>query len=65
MGHTVTLYSFRGEMFSVLCFVDFCLCFFFRQGEVAKAEGGYEGMERSVGLGCMVWNCQRINKSLK
>lgn len=50
-----------------LCFVllIFVSVFFLYAGAVAKAESGYEGMERSVGLGYMVWNCQRINKEFK
>lgn len=29
-----------------------------------EAEGRYEGMEGWVGLGCMVWNLQRIQKKI-
>jgi hypothetical protein len=32
VGHTVTYYSFLGEMFSILCFVYFYLCGFFFGG---------------------------------
>lgn len=32
--------------------------------KAARAEGGYEGTGRKVGLECMVWNSQRANKSL-
>ena len=46
VGHTVTYYSFRDEMFSVLCF---CLYIFFIWGEVAR--GRYAGAGRLNGPG--------------
>jgi hypothetical protein len=53
-------------MFSLYCFVLFiCLCVFYFGGEVIRVEGGSKGVERSVGLGCMMHNSQRINKNLK
>jgi hypothetical protein len=52
VGHTVTCYSFCKKMFSMLCFVLFCLglCIFLFGG-IARAEGKYEGTWRRVGHG--------------
>lgn len=52
---------------------DLCCCFvcFFSLGFLFSfllardCEGRYEGAGRRVGLGCMVWNSQRINRKLK
>jgi hypothetical protein len=44
------------------CF--YFIFYFLLQGRVARAHGGYEGTGRWVGLGCMIWNLQRINNNV-
>jgi hypothetical protein len=43
----------------------FSLLYFLWVGKVARKEGKYQGMRRWVGLGCMMWNSQRVNKKLQ
>ena len=49
VGHTVTLYSFHNEMFSMLpsvvVVVIVCVCFYFG-GRVARSKGKYGGAGR-------------------
>ena len=50
LGHTVTYYSFHGEMFLYFLFVSmFCL-----REEAITVKGRYEGTERRAGLGYMM-----------
>jgi hypothetical protein len=48
VGHTVTHYSFQEEIFFLFLL---CFCLFVFGREVARTEGKYEGIERSVGWG--------------
>lgn len=41
------------------------ILFFLFWGEVARIEERYEGMEKWVGLGSMMWASERTNKKLK
>lgn len=45
-------------------FIFICIFCFLWQGQIARAESRYGGLERRVGLGCMMKNSQRI-KNLK
>ena len=64
LGHPIT-----SMMRYFLCFVYYflfvCLCGFFLWGKVEGAEEEYEETGRWLGVGCMMWNSQRINKKFK
>lgn len=55
----MTHYSFH-EMFSMLCSIFLHVFSFFCRGGWKDWGGRFEGTERWVGLGCMMWNSQRI-----
>lgn len=64
MWYTVTHCSFHGKIFFLIyliIYLFFFVCFFWGrlQGQRVAVEG------RWVGLKCLVWNSQRINKKFK